>query len=231
MKWSLVGLEVRGLEVFFHSGVMGRALRQGLLEVELVDLRHFGLGRHHIIDDAPYGGGPGMVLRPDVLASACKVVRGCRSRILCLSPQGKKLDARLARKLSEESHLILVCGRYEGMDQRFLDHVVDAEVSVGDMVVSQGEVPALLLADAVSRFIPGVVGTRASVDQDAFESDLLGVPQYTRPSVWEGKGVPEVLLSGDHACIQAWKARERQERTQRLRPDLWERWSRENLKG
>ncbi|MEL0204015.1 MAG: tRNA (guanosine(37)-N1)-methyltransferase TrmD, partial [Halieaceae bacterium] len=179
------------------------------------------------VDDRPYGGGPGMVMQAPILAASLEKVKteiGSDAKTIALTPQGQKLDAPLARSLSTESALILVAGRYEGLDERFLSRHVDLEVSVGDFVVSGGELPAMLLIDAIVRWLPGVLGHESSAEQDSFSEGLLDCPHYTRPEVFDGDRVPQVLLSGDHAAIASWRRAQAIRRTLDRRPDLlaWE---------
>lgn len=173
------------------------------------------------MDDTPYGGGEGMLLKADVLYAAWKsATQGAPVRTVLLSPQGRKFDQTLAKELSKESRLIFVCGHYEGVDERFIEKCVDLEVSIGDYILTGGEMAALVMADAITRLLPGVVGNERSITQDSLENGLLKYPQYTRPRVFEGMEVPEVLLSGDHGAIEKWRNSQMLERTARKRPDL-----------
>lgn len=199
---------------------MGRAASAGLVEFEVCSLREFGLGRHRIVDGRPYGGGEGMVLRADVLARALGSLRTPDSRVILLSPQGRRLNAELSGQLLPQSHLVLVCGHYEGVDERFIQKHVDLEVSIGDYVLSGGELPALVLTDWLVRQIPGAVGNPDSVAKDSFSDGHLKHPQYTRPPEFEGLAVPEVLQSGDHGKIEVFRRASSLENTQRKRPDL-----------
>jgi tRNA (guanine37-N1)-methyltransferase len=217
---------------FVKTSLMARALRHGKLSFEAVQIRDFATDKHNTVDDTPYGGGAGMVLRPDVLHSAWRSVDDAELRgeggqlTVYLSPQGRLLDAPLARRLAQIPRLILVCGHYEGVDERFVDECVDLEVSIGDYVLTGGELPAQVLMDAVSRWVPGVVGKEKSVSEDSFEGGLLKYPQYTRPREFNGLEIPPVLLGGNHAHIAAWRQAEREKRTRLRRPDLWERYGR-----
>lgn len=204
-------------------GVTGRAFQNGLCQLHLQDPRLEATDRHGSVDDRPYGGGPGMVMQAPILSAALNKARsavGSDSTVIALTPQGRKLDAALTRRLAEASSLILVAGRYEGMDERFIEQEVDLEVSIGDFVVSGGEVPAMLLIDAVTRWLPGVLGHEASAEQDSFTEGLLDCPHYTRPEVFEGEQVPPVLLSGDHGAIAGWRRAQALRRTLDRRPDL-----------
>ena len=204
-------------------GVTGRAFQNGLCQLHLQDPRLEATDRHGSVDDRPYGGGPGMVMQAPILSAAlskAKSVVGADSMVIALTPQGHKLDVPLTRHLAEKSSLILEAGRYEGMDERFIEQEVELEVSVGDFVVSGGELPAMLLIDAVTRWLPGVLGHEASAEQDSFTEGLLDCPHYTRPEVFEGEAVPDVLLSGDHGAIADWRRAQALRRTLDRRPDL-----------
>ncbi len=207
----------------FEAGVVGQANRQGLLDIRTVDLRAYTHDRHRTVDDRPYGGGEGMVLKPEPIfeaAEACIQQDGGTPRVILLSPQGRVLDQEAARRLASHDRLMLICGRYEGVDQRVADHLADEEVSVGDYVLSGGEFAAMVLVDAVGRLVPGVVGNASSVLEDSFMHGLLDYPQYTRPAQYRGWQVPEVLLSGDHEKIREWREAAALRRTRRRRPDL-----------
>ncbi|MDA2933906.1 tRNA (guanosine(37)-N1)-methyltransferase TrmD [Acidobacteria bacterium AH-259-D05] len=202
-----------------------QAQKKGLLETQIVDLREFAEDRRGTVDDRPYGGGEGMVLKPDLIFKAvewCLHESGNGGHIVVLSPQGKRFDQNKAKELSLKTHLILICGRYEGVDQRVADYLAHEEISVGDFVLSGGEFAALLMVDAVCRLVPGVVGKGGSILEESFMEDLLDYPHYTRPAEFRGWKVPEVLLSGDHAAIERWRRREALQRTQKGRPDLLE---------
>jgi tRNA (guanine37-N1)-methyltransferase len=205
------------------NSILLKAREAGLLTVAVHDLRDFAAGKHRVTDEPPFGGGGGMVMKPEPVFSGVESVRerfGPGKAVL-LSPQGETLTSALARRLSaEEDHLILICGRYEGVDQRVADHLADLEVSIGDYVLTGGELPALVLIDAVARFLPGVLGDPLASSRDSFEEDLLEAPQYTRPRTFRGHAVPDVLLSGDHAAIEKWRREEALRRTRTRRPDL-----------
>ena len=208
-------------------GVTGRAFQTGLCTLHLQDPREEATDRHGTVDDRPYGGGPGMVMQAPILSASlarAKAAVGDDARVVALSPQGQKLDAHVARQFAEASSLILIAGRYEGLDERFVRREVDMELSVGDFVVSGGELPAMLVIDAIVRWLPGVLGHEASAVEDSFSEGLLDCPHYTRPEVYEGERVPEVLLSGDHAAIAGWRRAQAIRRTLDRRPDLlsWE---------
>ncbi|HEU5360397.1 MAG TPA: tRNA (guanosine(37)-N1)-methyltransferase TrmD, partial [Candidatus Deferrimicrobiaceae bacterium] len=204
-----------------HS-ILARAREAGLLRVEVHDLREYAQGKHRVTDEPPFGGGGGMVMKPEPFFSGVEAIRerfGPGKAVL-LSPQGELLTHRLARRLAAEAHLILLCGRYEGVDQRVADHLADFEVSIGDYVLTGGELPALVLIDAVARFVPGVIGDPQAPHRDSFEEGILEGPQYTRPREFRGYPVPDVLLSGNHAEIEKWRREEGKRRTQARRPDL-----------
>lgn len=208
-------------ERFLNTSLVGRAVGCGRLEVSVHDLREFTTDRHRTVDDEPYGGGGGMVMKAEPWIRAVRELRGeGRARRILLSPQGERLNDQTVRRLADQPELILLCGRYEGLDERVRELVVDEELSIGDYVLSGGELPAMVLIEALSRQIPGVVGQADSVEQDSFRSGLLDHPHYTRPRQVEGLEVPEVLISGDHAAVRSWRQREAIRATLRKRPDL-----------
>jgi tRNA (guanine37-N1)-methyltransferase len=206
---------------FLATSLVGRAMANGLLDVEVRDLRDFSEDRHRSVDDEPYGGGGGMVMMapPWIRAVRALAAVGSPWRVL-LSPQGERLDEAKVRQLAARPRLVLLCGRYEGIDERVRQTVVDEEVSIGDYVLSGGELPAMVLIEALSRQVPGVVGQPESVVQDSFREGLLDHPHYTRPPVVEGLAVPDVLLSGDHAAIRRWRREQAERATREKRPDL-----------
>ncbi|MDX1632510.1 MAG: tRNA (guanosine(37)-N1)-methyltransferase TrmD [Thermoanaerobaculia bacterium] len=208
-------------EPFLTTSLIGRAREEGLLEIEIHDLREFTADRHRVVDDEPYGGGGGMVMIAPPWLRAAGALGEASWRIL-MSPQGVPLDDGKVEEIAARERLLLMCARYEGVDDRVRDLVVDEEISIGDYVLSGGEVPAMVLIEAISRQIPGVVGQARSVEQDSFRRGLLDFPQYTRPAEVEGLQVPEVLRSGDHAAIDAWRRRQALRRTMEKRPDLLE---------
>jgi tRNA (guanine37-N1)-methyltransferase len=207
------------------ESILARAREAGLIDVRVHDLRDWTHDRHRTVDDYPFGGGAGMVMKPEPLFEAIEAITGQADpppyRVF-LSPQGRPLTRALVHELATREHLLLVCGRYEGIDERVLEHAIDLEVSVGDFVVSGGELPAMLLLDAVARRVPGVLGSAGSLAEESFEGGLLEYPQYTRPAEYRGWAVPEVLLSGNHAAIEAWRRARRVERTSERRSDLLE---------
>ena len=214
------------------QSLAGKALKNGIWRLETVDIRDFARDKHRSVDDAPFGGGPGMVMRPDILAAAVDHVRsgqasegsapGGEKKVIYLSPRGRRLDQAMARELAEQNGVILLCGRFEGVDQRALDGRGIEEVSVGDFVLSGGETAALVMLDAIVRLLPGVIVEGSALDEESFAQGLLEYPQYTRPQVWEGREVPEVLTSGHHENIRAWRLRQAEELTKARRPDLWD---------
>lgn len=223
-KWfGIVSLFPEMFAPFTQQGVTGRAVKSGLLGVDTFNPRDFTHDRHRTVDDRPYGGGPGMLMMVKPLTdaiSAAKQVGGENSKVIYLSPQGKPLDQAGVKRLSEIDRTILICGRYEGIDERVIDAHVDEEVSIGDYVLSGGELPAMVLMDAVARLVPGVLGHKASAVEDSFTDGLLDCPHYTRPEVLEGQAVPEVLLSGDHEKIRQWRHMQSLGRTWQRRPEL-----------
>lgn len=211
------------VESALTAGVVGRARDRGLVDICVRDLRMFTDDRHRTVDDVPYGGGPGMVMKPEPIGRAMETIameRGAPSAVVLMTPQGERFTQATAVRLSRLDRLVLICGRYEGIDERVSASVVTDEISIGDYVLTGGELPALVVLDAVTRLVPGVVGDAASVEMDSFSGGLLDHPHYTRPAEWRGLAVPEVLLSGNHAAIDRWRRRERLERTWTRRPDL-----------
>lgn len=224
-KWfGIVSLFPEMFAPFTQQGVTGRAVKSGLLSVDTFNPRDFTYDRHRTVDDRPYGGGPGMLMMVKPLTdaiTAAKQVGGKNSKVIYLSPQGKPLDQAGVKRLSQTDRTILICGRYEGIDERVIDAHVDEEVSIGDYVLSGGELPAMVSMDAVARLVPGVLGHKASAVEDSFTDGLLDCPHYTRPEVLEGQAVPEVLLSGDHEKIRQWRLMQSLGRTWQRRPELF----------
>ena len=202
------------------ESILKRAQAKQLVELEAADLRDWTTDRHRSTDDAPYGGGPGMVMTIEPIDKALAALRTPEARVIFLSPQGRRFSHKIAEELARESHLIFLCGHYEGVDQRVSDHLVDDEISIGDYVLTSGVLPALVITDAVVRLIPGVLGDIQSAQQDSFVSGQLDHPHYTRPENYRGWEVPGVLLSGNHAAIGKWRAEQAAEATRRKRPDL-----------
>jgi tRNA (guanine37-N1)-methyltransferase len=211
------------LEAFLEGSLLGQARRAGLIDVRVVDVRAFALDRHRTVDDTPYGGGDGMVLKCEPVVAATESVAGPGARVLALSPRGRVLDQRLVQELAAETQLVLLCGRYAGFDERILAETRAQELSIGDYVLAGGEAAALVVTEAVTRLIPGVVGNPESPLSDSFADGLLEAPLYTRPRVFRGREVPEVLLSGDHAAIARYRRRESLRLTRLHRPDLLNR--------
>jgi len=209
------------LEGPLGESLLGKAIAEGLLDIRVHDLRLWSADRHRTVDDEAYGGGPGMVMKPEPLFAAVESLDPDRGRVLLLSPAGRRLDQELVRELAAEAHLTLLCGRYEGVDERVVEGLPAEEISIGDCVRSGGEVPALVVNGAVTRLVPGVIGRAASHERDSFgEAGLLDHPQYTRPPEFRGMRVPEVVLSGDHGRIERWRREASLEKTRRNRPDL-----------
>ena len=204
-----------------RESLLGRAIGEGLLDVRVHELREWSEDRHRMVDDTAYGGGPGMVMKPEPFFAAVESLDPDRGRVLLLSPAGRRLDQAFVRELASEEHLTLLCGRYEGVDERVVEGLPAGEVSIGDYVLAGGEVPALVVIEAVSRLVPGVIGKGESHERDSFaEPELLDHPQYTRPAEFRGMAVPKVLLSGDHAAIERWRQKAAGDKTRRNRPDL-----------
>lgn len=205
--------------------IMGRAQKQGILQFSTIQLRDFAINDYGQVDDSPYGGEPGMVLRPEPLAQAIDStkVRENQGKVIYLTADGVPFTHALAQSLAQESHLVLVCGHYKGIDERIRQSRVDLEISLGDFVVSGGELPAMVVTDAVVRLLPGVLGTKESGDTDSFAQTVLGWPVFTRPEIFEDQGIPPVLLSGHHKNIRAWQRQQSLQRTRDRRPDIYEK--------
>ena len=225
MNISVITLFPEAIQSMVAVGVTGRAIAHGMVRFECVNPRDYATDRHRTVDDRPYGGGPGMVMAVEPTGSA---IRACRKRhevgtaVSLLSPQGRRLDQAAINELAARPGLILVCGRYEGVDERLIEAEVDEEWSIGDFVISGGELAAAMLVDAVLRQHPGVLGAEASAQQDSFMNGLLDCPHYTRPESWDGRKVPPVLVSGDHEAIRRWRRKQALGRTWQRRPDLLE---------
>lgn len=226
---GLVSLFPDMFRALTDSGITSRAVKNGLVRLECWNPRDFTEDAYHRVDDRPYGGGPGMVMlieplrRSIAAAKAAALAQGLQPQVIYLSPQGRVLTQAGVRELATGQAFILLCGRYEGIDERLIRREVDAEWSIGDYVLSGGELPAMVLVDAVTRLLPGALGSEASAEEDSFSDGLLDCPHYTRPEVYEGEEVPAVLLSGDHAAIRRWRRRQSLERTLLRRPDLLEK--------
>ncbi len=226
MRFSVLTLFPAAFDSILGTSLFGKAIESGVLEVEVIDIRDFAEGKHRVVDDAPFGGGAGMVMKVEPVARAVRHVRDSdpEVRVVLLTPQGELLDQPVVRRLADHRHLALVCGRYEGVDER-IRSLVDAEIGIGDYVLSGGEPAAWVLMDAVSRLVPGVLGRPESLKEESFGiPNLLEYPQYTRPREFEGMRVPDVLLSGDHGAIERWRRRQTVLRTARRRPDLLDRY-------
>jgi tRNA (guanine37-N1)-methyltransferase len=226
VQFDIVTIFPRMIEGALVEGILGRAIDQGLLRVGVRDLREFTEDRRRSVDDVPYGGGPGMVLKPEPLFRAVEAImteraeRGESRSIVLVSPQGRRFTQAEAGRLAALDHVVILCGRYEGVDDRVREHLATEELSVGDYVLSGGELPALVIIDAVARLVPGVVGDEESVEAESFERGLLDFPQYTRPASFRELRVPDVLVSGHHADIRRWRKRQAVERTFARRPEL-----------
>ena len=223
MKVTVLTLFPEMLRAVTDHGITGRAVEKGKLAVTAVNPRDFTHDRHQTVDDRPFGGGPGMVMKAEPLAAALRSVGGEQKHVVYLSPQGRPLDQASVDRLAGVDELVLLAGRYEGIDERVIERFVDEEISIGDYVLSGGELPAMVLIDAMARRLPGVLGHEDSAEQDSFSGDyenLLDCPHYTRPEVFEGAAVPEVLRSGDHAAIRRWRMQQALGRTAQRRPDL-----------
>lgn len=236
MKIDILTLFPNMFASVLGDSMLKRAQAKGALEVKIHNLRDWTFDNHRTADDKPFGGGPGMVMKVEPVYLALKELGSARNKksprpavnksrgrqVILLTPQGRKLDQKLARKLSKEKSLVLICGHYEGFDERIRD-LADEEISVGDYILTCGEIPALVLIDCVARLLPGVLGAKESLSSESFENDLLEYPQYTRPADFEGMKVPQVLLSGDHKKIGEWRRKEALKRTQERRPDLFKK--------
>ncbi|AFS28212.1 tRNA (guanosine(37)-N1)-methyltransferase TrmD [Chlamydia psittaci] len=223
MKIDILSLFPEYFDSPLRSSILGRAIKRGLLEIQSRDIREFGLGKWKQVDDAPFHN-YGMLLMAEPVVKAIRHVKRSDSKVVYLSPQGKLLTAEKSRELAKCSHLIFLCGHYEGVDERALESEVDEEISIGDYVLTNGGIAALVVIDALSRFIPGVLGNQGSADADSMENGLLEGPQYTRPRIFEGREVPEVLLHGDHQAISKWRKQISLDRTRERRPDLYIRY-------
>ncbi len=219
-----------------HTSILARAMEKDLISVHAVNIRDYTTNRHGKVDDYIYGGGAGLLMQAQPVYDAWKALEeeiqqkhpdrpaGVRTRVVFLTPVGRVFNQSMAQELSREEDLILLCGHYEGIDERVLEEIVTDPVSIGDFVLTGGELPAMMIVDAVSRMVPGVLGNETSAQTDSFQDGLLEYPQYSRPEVWNGKRVPEILLSGDHAKVDAWRLEQSLERTKEMRPDLYAAW-------
>ena len=220
MRVDFVTIFPRMFDPFVAEGVIARGVKQGLLDIRVHDLREYASDRHRSTDDEAYGGGPGMVMLGEPVFRAVEAIGG--GHLVMTSPQGRRFDQQVAKELSEKPHVVFLCGRYEGFDHRVHEALEPDEISVGDFVVSGGELPAMLMADAMGRLIPGVVGNTGSVEEDSFFKGLLDYPHYTRPEVLRGRRIPEILLSGHHEKIRKWRKEQALRATLEKRPDLFD---------
>jgi len=207
-----------------NKGLYGKAMEKKIWDLQTVNIRDYAKDKHKTADDTPYGGGFGMLIKPDVLAAALDKKLKSNEKIYYLSPKGKLFDQKLAKELSNEKSINLICGHFEGIDQRVIDSRNIVELSIGDFILSGGESAAFVIMDAILRLIPGVIGNNNSIDEETFENGLLEYPQYTKPQIWEKKSVPDVLLSGDHAKIKDWRLSQSEAITRDRRPDLWQKY-------
>lgn len=220
MKFDVVTLFPELIDVYTKNGIIGRAVENGLFDLDYVNLRDYSEDKHKKVDDYPYGGGPGMLLKPEPMFKALDAIKKDNSYIIYLSPKGNLFNQHKARELSEKEHIILIAGHYEGIDQRIIDRYVDEEVSMGDYVLTSGELPVLMIVDAVGRLIPGVLGSDESSVEESHSDNLLEYPQYTRPESYMEMEVPEILLSGHHKRIEEWRRFKAIEITLKRRPDM-----------
>lgn len=218
MEFDILTLFPEMFDLVKHS-ILGKAIEKNLISINTINIRDFSKDKHKKVDDTPYGGGAGMIIKPDVVYDAYSSIKSKEAKVIYLSPQGKKLNQEKVEELSKENHIILLCGHYEGIDQRVLDEIVDEEISIGDYVLTGGEIPAMVLIDSVSRYVEGVI-TKESVEEESFSNGYLEYPQYTRPEVFLGKKVPEVLTSGHHENIKKWRDEKSLEVTKKKRPEL-----------
>ena len=221
MKFDVLTLfpEMFGI---LNQSIIGKAIEKELIDINLINIRDFSKDKHKKVDDTPYGGGAGMVMKPDVVYDAYKSIEDRNAKVIYMSPQGKTLNQKKVEELAKEGHLIILCGHYEGIDQRVLDKIVDEEISIGDYVLTGGEIPAMVLIDSVSRYVKGVLNEE-SIQEESFSNGLLEYPQYTRPEIFEGVKVPEILLSGHHENIEKWRKEKSIEITKKKRPEILEK--------
>jgi tRNA (guanine37-N1)-methyltransferase len=220
MKIDIVTLFPEICRAPLNESIMKRAQKNGIVDLYIHNLRDWTTDKHHVADDAPFGGGQGMVMKPEPIFAAVEELRNQTSKVVLMSPAGRRFDQQMAAQLSGESHLIITCGHYEGVDHRVIEHLVDLEISIGDYVLTNGAIAAVVLVDAVVRLMPGALGHEQSAVDDSFSRGLLEAPQYTRPAEFRGWKVPDVLLSGNHAEIEKWRKEQAIKRTRENRPDL-----------
>ena len=230
MKFDILTLFPEMFEPLKRS-IIGRAIEKGIIDINIIDIRDFSKDKHKKVDDTPYGGGAGMVIRPDVVYDAYSSIKNDNAKTIYMSPQGKVLDQNIVENLSKENHIILLCGHYEGIDQRVLDEIKPEEISIGNYVLTGGEIPAMALIDSVSRYVDGVLN-KESVNEESFSNGLLEYPQYTRPEIFKENKVPEVLLTGHHENVRKWRRKESIKNTYLKRPSLLEnvKLSKEDVK-
>lgn len=221
MKFDVLTLFPEMFETMKQS-IFGKAMEKGIVTMNTVNIRDFSKDKHKKVDDTPYGGGAGMVMMPDVVYSAYQSIEAKDAKVIYMSPQGKTLSQKKVEELAKQDHLIILCGHYEGIDQRVLDKIVDEEISIGDYVLTGGEIPAMVLMDSVSRYVEGVL-KQDSIKEESFTNGLLEYPQYTRPETFEGQKVPEILLTGHHENIEKWRKEQSLKITKQKRPDLLEK--------
>ena len=227
MKFDVLTLFPEMFETL-NSSIIGRAKEKNLIEINLINIRDFSKDKHKKVDDTPYGGGAGMVMKPDVVYDAYKSIEDKDAKVIYMSPQGKKLNQKKVEELAKNEHLIILCGHYEGIDQRALELIQPEEVSLGDFVLTGGELPAITMIDCISRLVPGVLGKDDSAVYETFYDGLVEYPQYTRPEEYMGLTVPKVLLSGDHKKVEEWRRNTAIERTKIKRPDMYEKYMEEH---
>jgi len=224
MRIDIVTLFPEVCRAPLSESIMKRAQENGIIELHVHNLRDWTTDKHHVVDDAPFGGGQGMVMKPEPIFAAVEDLKSqipnCKPQILLMSPAGRRLDQQMAQQLSQESHLIIICGHYEGVDHRVIEHLIDLEISIGDYVLTNGAVAAVVLVDSIVRLLPGTLGHQQSAADDSFSNGLLEAPQYTRPADFRGWKIPDVVLSGNHAEIAKWRQEQAINRTRQNRPDL-----------
>ncbi|HZK33429.1 MAG TPA: tRNA (guanosine(37)-N1)-methyltransferase TrmD [Tissierellaceae bacterium] len=223
MKVDILSLFPEFFHEFFNWSIIGRAIKNNKIKINNINIRDFSNNKHKKVDDYPFGGGSGMLMKPEPIFKAINSVKNEKSKVIYLSPQGKKFNQKLAKKLSKEEHLILLCGHYEGIDNRIIENYIDEEISVGDYVLTGGEIPAMLVLDAIIRLLPGVLRSEESYIDESHYIGLLEYPQYTRPRIFNGYSVPDVLLSGNHKKIEDWRKKQSLKTTLLKRPDLLEK--------
>ena len=234
LRIDILTLFPEAIKAYIGTSILRRAQEKGKVFLKVHHLRSFTLDRYRTVDDYPFGGGPGMVLKPEPILRAVRFIQSYTAsapRVLVTSPQGALLTQKKAWELSCDTHLLIICGRYQGIDERVLKLTNAEEISIGDYVLSGGELPALVIVEATVRLLPGVLGDRESLELDSFNDGLLGPPQFTRPRVFQGLNVPEVLLSGNHVLIGRWRKEMAMQKTRKARPDLWEKWREQNEKN